>query len=237
MRSLKVKEVCTYSACAWRVETAAQFHTWLSDTGPPVEKQEWTECWIMLPFIQISTPWWCMDAEIEVPSNETQNKELRLQNKNKKKFKLFLLPYSWSDQNLLHYRALHALHVLLQEFCSSNVCLSRSSIQVEWPGGLDNSVGRAPVSWSKGSEFKPWQKQQENFLLKSQLSEQVLIWCLFHPCVTAVAHKRHQLFSKKCKWQVEVHTCRPLTQQSRKSLTMLFRHNVGTYHGNKVTRN
>ena len=33
----------------------------------------------MLPFIQISTPWWCMDAEIEVPSNETQNKELRLQ--------------------------------------------------------------------------------------------------------------------------------------------------------------
>ena len=29
-----------------------------------------------------------------------------------------------------------------------------------------------------------------------------LIWCLFHPPVTAVAHKRPQSFCQKCRWQV-----------------------------------
>ena len=29
-----------------------------------------------------------------------------------------------------------------------------------------------------------------------------LIWCPFHPHVTAVAHKRPQSFCQKCRWQV-----------------------------------
>ena len=51
----------------------------------------------------------------------------------------------------------------------------------------------------KGSEFE---SQQENFLLQSVLCVQTLIWCLFHPHVTAVAHKRPQSFYQKCRWQV-----------------------------------
>ena len=45
----------------------------------------------------------------------------------------------------------------------------------------------APDSWSKGCEFESWQERWENFLFQSYLCVLTLIWCLFHPPVTAVA--------------------------------------------------
>ena len=65
-----------------------------------------------------------------------------------------------------------------------------------------------------------------------------LIRCLFHPCITAVAHKRPLSFCQKCRWQVTPNTHTPLTQWSQGGLTMpLCRHSVGTYQGNKLTWN
>ena len=55
---------------------------------------------------------------------------------------------------------------------------------------------------TKGCEFKSRQEWQENFLLQSQLWVLTLIWCLFHPQVTAVAHKRHRSFCQKCRGQI-----------------------------------
>ena len=59
-----------------------------------------------------------------------------------------------------------------------------------------------PDLWSKGCEFEAWQKWWENFLLQSHLCTLTLIWCLFHPHVTAVARKRPRSFWQKCRWQV-----------------------------------
>ena len=42
----------------------------------------------------------------------------------------------------------------------------------------------------------------QNFVLQSQLCVLTLIWCPFHPHVTAVACKRPQSFCQKCRWQV-----------------------------------
>ena len=75
----------------------------------------------------------------------------------------------------------------------STNCQSRSQ---------DSWLVRAPGLWSKGCEFESWQKCIENFLLQSQLCVLTLIQCPFHPCVTAVAHKRPWSFCQKCRWQV-----------------------------------
>ena len=61
---------------------------------------------------------------------------------------------------------------------------------------------RALDSWSKGCEFQSWQKRCENFILQSQLCVLTLIWCPFHPRITAAAHKMPQSFCQKCRWQV-----------------------------------
>ena len=55
---------------------------------------------------------------------------------------------------------------------------------------------------SKSCEFKSWQEQQENFFLQSQLYVLTFNRCLFHPCVTVVAHKRPWSFCPKCRWLV-----------------------------------
>ena len=41
-----------------------------------------------------------------------------------------------------------------------------------------------------------------DFLPQSELRVLTLIWCPFHLCVNAVAHKRPWLFCQKCRWQV-----------------------------------
>ena len=67
-------------------------------------------------------------------------------------------------------------------------------------GSWDSLLVKAPDSWPKGSEFKSWQKRQENFLLLSQLCVLTLIQCPFHPHVTTVAHKRPRSFCQKRRW-------------------------------------
>ena len=97
-------------------------------------------------------------------------------------------------------------------------------------GGRDSLLVRAPDSWLKGCKFRSGQERQENFLLKSWLCVLTLIWCPFHPCVTAVASERPWSFCKKCRWQVNLNMHTPLTQWSLSGLTMpLSRHSVGTY--------
>ena len=69
-------------------------------------------------------------------------------------------------------------------------------------GSRDSLLVRAPDSWSKGCEFESRQEQRENFLLQGQLCVLTVIWCPFHPRVTAVARKRSRSFCQKCRWQV-----------------------------------
>ena len=76
------------------------------------------------------------------------------------------------------------------------------AIQSVKQGGGDSSVVRAPDSWSKGCGFESLLERRENFLLQGQLSVLTLIRYPFHPCVTAVAHKRPRSFCQKCRWQV-----------------------------------
>ena len=71
---------------------------------------------------------------------------------------------------------------------------------LNWGG--DSSVVRTPDLWLKGHRFKSLQEQRENFLLQGQLSVLTLFQYPFHPCVTAVAHKRSQSFCQKCRWQI-----------------------------------
>ena len=68
-------------------------------------------------------------------------------------------------------------------------------------GCRDSSVVRAPDSWLKGSGFESLQEWRDNFLLQGRLSV-LLFQYPFHPCVTAVAHKRSRSFCQKCRWQV-----------------------------------
>ena len=65
-----------------------------------------------------------------------------------------------------------------------------------------------------------------------------LIWCPFHPRVTAVGRKRPRSFRQKCRWQVTPKHAHTLTQRRPTGLTMpLSRHSVGTYPENDLTRN
>ena len=89
---------------------------------------------------------------------------------------------------------------------------------------------RALDSWWKGCEFESQQEGQENFFLQSQLCVLTLIWCLFHPCVTAVALKDPGHCAKSAGGRLHLNTHTPLTEQSRSELIMLLpRHNVRTY--------
>ena len=67
------------------------------------------------------------------------------------------------------------------------------------PGQL---VGLSVGLMIESCKFKPQQEQQENFLLQRYLCVLTLSRCLFHPRVTAVAHKRPRPFCQKCRWQV-----------------------------------
>ena len=66
-----------------------------------------------------------------------------------------------------------------------------------WGGGIACWF-RALDSRLKGCKFESW---QENFLPQSHLCVRTVIWCPFHPQVTAVAHKRPRSFGQKCKCQ------------------------------------
>ena len=57
----------------------------------------------------------------------------------------------------------------------------------------------------------------------------------FHPCITVVTFKRPQSFCPNCRWQVQLNTHTPLTQQSWSGLTVLFRHSVGSHQRSKRT--
>ena len=57
-------------------------------------------------------------------------------------------------------------------------------------------------SWLKSCEFKSRQEWRKNFLLQSQLCVLTLIWSLFYPRLTAVAHKIPWSFCQKCRGHV-----------------------------------
>ena len=89
---------------------------------------------------------------------------------------------------------------------------------------------RMPDLWLKGCEFKSRQGWQENFLLQSQLWVLTLIWCPFHPCVTAVARKRPRYSAKGPGGRLHLNTHTPWTHGSQSGLTMpLSRQSVGIY--------
>ena len=69
-------------------------------------------------------------------------------------------------------------------------------------GNGDSSEVRAPDLWSKGRGFESLQEQQEIFFPRVNFLCWLLIWYLFHPCVTVVACKRPQSCCQKCRWQV-----------------------------------
>ena len=100
------------------------------------------------------------------------------------------------------------------------VCMWNETVIMTGICGGSESVLPVGIAWSKGCMFEFWQGRQENFLLQSQLCVLTLILCLFHPCVTAVAHKRPWSFCKKCRWQVTPKHAYTLTQRSRCGLTV-----------------
>ena len=100
--------------------------------------------------------------------------------------------------------------------------------EVYW--SQDSLLVRVLDSWSKGCEFESGRERWENFLLLSQLRVLTLIWCPFHPHVTAVACKRPQSFCQKSRWQVTLKHAYTLDPTSQSGLTMpLSRHSSRTY--------
>ena len=66
----------------------------------------------------------------------------------------------------------------------------------------------------------------------------ILIWCPFHPGVTAVACKRPQSFCQKCRWQVtpkHAYTLHPVKSEWADYATVQAE--CGNLSGNEVTRN
>ena len=81
----------------------------------------------------------------------------------------------------------------------------------------------------QGLSKESQQEQKNNFLIQSQLCVLTLIWCLFHPHVTAAACKRPQSFCKKCRWQVKPnHAYTPDPMKSKCAMS-LSRHSTGTH--------
>ena len=72
----------------------------------------------------------------------------------------------------------------------------------------DNSVVRAPHSWSIGCGFKSLQERWENFFSRVNFLCWLLLRYPFHPRFTGVARKRSRSFCQKCRWQVTAkHVC------------------------------
>ena len=65
-------------------------------------------------------------------------------------------------------------------------------------GSQDSSVGRELDLYSEGPGFNLLQEEWKDFLLCS-LSLLTLIWCAFHPYVTAVALKKTLIIMPKEK--------------------------------------
>ena len=75
-------------------------------------------------------------------------------------------------------------------------------------GSGNNSVVRALDLWSKGYSSNPCRGGGRMFFTRVDFLCWLFFQYLFHPCVTAVAHKRSQSICQKCMWQVTVkHTC------------------------------
>ena len=105
-------------------------------------------------------------------------------------------------------------------------------------GSQDSLLVRAPDSWSEGCKFESQQEQWENFLLQSQLCVLTLIWCSFHPRVTAVARKRPRSFCQKCRWQFtpkHAYTFDP--KKSEWADYAAVQAECGNLSGNELTRN
>ena len=68
------------------------------------------------------------------------------------------------------------------------------------------------------------------FLEGAMISALILIHCLFHLHVTAVACKRPWSLCQKCRWQFTLNTNTPLTQWS----WIGQMHSVGTQQGNEL---
>ena len=66
--------------------------------------------------------------------------------------------------------------------------------------GIAHWLERQSCDWKVPGSSR--QDQREIFFLHGHLSVLTLISYPFHPCVTAVAHKRSQSFCQKCMWQV-----------------------------------
>ena len=100
-----------------------------------------------------------------------------------------------------------------------------------------STVGRAPDLWSKCPRFNSRLERREFFLLQSY----VLCWFLFSVRSTPalpqwhIKDPGHSAESAGDRLHLNIHT--PLTQRSRRGLTMLSRHSVRTYKGNEFTRN
>ena len=97
------------------------------------------------------------------------------------------------------------------DLCGSHRYSLMSSLLVKMPG-----------SWSKGCEFEFRHEWWENVLLQSQFCVLTLIWCLFHPHVTPVAHKEPGHSAKSAGGRLHLDTHTPLTQQSWSGMTMLL---------------
>ena len=62
-------------------------------------------------------------------------------------------------------------------------------------------------------------------------------WVSVPPRVTAVARKRPLSYAKSAGGWLHLNTHTLMTRRSRSGLTMLSKHSVGTYQGNKLTCN
>ena len=102
-------------------------------------------------------------------------------------------------------------------------------------GSWDSLLVRATDAWSKGCEFESWQERRENFLLQSQLCVLTLIWCSFHPYVTAEACKRPWSFHRKCRWQKHAYTLDPMKLEWADYTAIQAL--CGNLSGNKLTCN
>ena len=87
-------------------------------------------------------------------------------------------------------------------------------------------------------KFESQQEQWENFLLQGKICVLTLIGCPFHPCVTAVAHKRPQSFCQKCRWQVtpkHAYTLDPMKLEWTDNAAVQAE--FGNLSGNELTSN
>ena len=98
-------------------------------------------------------------------------------------------------------------------------------------------VGRALHSRLKGCVFEYLQKQWEKFLLQSELSVLTLPQCPFHHMLLQWHLKDPGHSAKSAGGRLHLNMYTTLTQWNHNGLTMLSRHCVGTYQGNKLTCN